>query len=303
MLMWAKEVMTSGWGQIGFFLLVMTLTYLVEKFTRKYLESHFKRSARHMRLDHTQFVVFRHSFTPLIYLIGIGVAIFSIPALKTISISLFAGAGVVAVIVGFAAQKAVANIISGIFIAIFKPFRVDDFIEFIGGEGYVEDITLRHTIIRNLNNVMIVVPNSVMGDAIITNYHLEDKRVRNFIDMSISYDSDSEKAMKIMEQESMNHPSFLDVREPEDKENNVPAVPVYIVSFGESSVNLRAMVWAWNPDKARIMRWELNKIIKDKFDIEGIEIPYPYRTITYKDAQKKKKHKSSRKKTKNISKK
>ena len=91
-----------------------------------------------------------------------------------------------------------------------------------------------------------------------------------FIDLP-KYDEESEK-----------HPNCIDHRSEEEKKNKDPIVRVRVLGFGDSSVNLRAWVWAEDAGKGFVMACDLNKIIKESFDKEGIEIPFPYRTIVYK---------------------
>jgi small-conductance mechanosensitive channel len=264
---------------------------LFEKLVKKLLATTFEKSSRKMKVDRTNFALLRHSFTPLIYFIGIGTAIFFIPQLRTLSISLFAGAGVLAVVIGFAAQKTFSNVVSGIFIAVSKPFRVGDLITVSGRMGYVEDITLRHTVIRNFENKRIIIPNAVISEEIIENFNITDDKICKFVEFGISYDSDVDKAMEIMEEEAKKHPLFLDTRTDEEKKQRKPAVMVKVLGYGDSSVNLRAWVWAKDPKDAYRIGWDLNKSIKKRFDAGGIEIPFPYRTLVFKDKKKVKKKK------------
>ena len=82
--------------------------------------------------------------------IGLLIIIFTIPILRAKAAFIFSGAGILAAIIGFAAQAAISNLIAGAFIVIFKPFRVGDFIRLDDTRvGIVEDITLRHTVINN----------------------------------------------------------------------------------------------------------------------------------------------------------
>ena len=108
------------------------------------------------------------------------------------------------------------------------------------------------------------------------------KKIRRHIEFGISYDSDIDKAIEIIQEEAMNHPNFLDNRTKEEKKNNDPACLVRLMGFGESSIKLRAYVWAENPAKSFDLHTDLNIIVKKRFDAEGIEIPFPYRTIVYK---------------------
>ncbi|MFC1733262.1 mechanosensitive ion channel family protein [candidate division KSB1 bacterium] len=278
----------TGPGRLFLFLSIIALTFLFERLVRILLNRYFKKSSKHIKVDPTAFAFFKHLISALIYLMGLGAAVYSIPSFRTLSISIFASAGVLAVVLGFAAQKAFSNVISGIFIAIFKPFRVGDVIKFSHGVGTVEDINLRHTIIRNFENKRFIVPNSVIGDETIENYNIEDPKVCKWVEFGISYDSDVDKAMKIMREESERHPECIDNRTKDDIEGKLPKVAVRVVGFGDSSVNLRAWVWADNPPSAFRVGCDLNKSIKKRFDKEGIEIPFPYRTIVYKKDIKRK---------------
>jgi small-conductance mechanosensitive channel len=76
---------------------------------------------------------------------------------------------------------------------------------------------------------------------------------------------------------------MVDNRSEQDKIDNEEIIKVRLVGFGESSVNLRAVIWTASPVDAYILGCDLNKIVKERFDREGIEIPFPYRTIVYKD--------------------
>lgn len=269
-------------GKIFLAVLILVITFFIERFVRIFIKHNFDNSSAHMGVDTTTFVFFKHLISALIYLVGIGLAIYVIPTFRTLSISIFASAGVLAVVLGFAAQKAFSNVISGIFIAMFRPFRVGDLIKFGDKVGRVEDINLRHTIIRNFENKRYIVPNSVISEEVIENYHLGDPKVCRFVEFGISYDSDVDKAMKIMREECEKHPGCIDQRTESEKKQKIPQVSVRLISFGDSSVNLRAWAWAETPMAAFRMGTDLNKIIKQRFDKEGIEIPYPYRTIVYK---------------------
>lgn len=274
--------MSKSWGRFGLVIFVLVLTVVLERVMRRLMDRSFETTSRHIKVDHTQYVVVKHVLSAVIYILGIGIAVAMIPALKSLAISLFAGAGVLAVVIGFASQQAFSNIVSGIFIAIFKPFRVDDRIKIGDTSGIVEDITLRHTVIRTFENKRILVPNSVINNERIENASISDPKTIRFIDFQISYESNLEKAMKIMQTEAENHPDCLDNRSFQEKRDEVPIVPVKVIGFGDSSVNLRAWVWAKDAATAWKVGCDLNKSIKLAFDKKGIEIPYPHRTIVKK---------------------
>lgn len=261
---------------------ILLATYFVKRVVSRYIIRYFEKSSKGIKFDPTQFALLKHIVSALIYLAGIGLAIYIVPPLRTMAVSLFAGAGIMAVVIGFASQAAMSNIVSGIFIAVFKPFRVGDVIKFSDKIGMVEDINLRHTVIRNFENKRYVIPNSVISEETIENFNLTDEKTCKYVDIGISYDSDIDKAIDIIQREAMNHPLRIDPRSPEEIEAGDPMVPVRVLGFGDSSLNLRAWVWADHPASAFRMGCDLNKSIKEAFDREGIEIPFPYRTIVFK---------------------
>ena len=192
---------------------------------------------------------------------------------------------IAAVAIGFASQAALSNIIAGIFIVIFKPFRVNDRIVIKDTiSGVVEDITLRHTIIRNFQNRRVIIPNSLISEEVIVNSDLIDQKVCQWIEVGISYDSDIDKAKQIMAEEVEKHPSFIDNRTEEMISEGEPLVKTRLISLGDFSVNLRA--WAWAKDQAEgfTLQCEVLESIKKRFDAEGIEIPFPYRTLVFKNS-------------------
>ena len=262
----------------------LLVALLISKILRVLIDRFIKLSSKKLRVDHTQFNFLKNAVTFFVFLAAIIFIFYSIPKLKALSITMFAGAGILTAIALFASQQAFANIVSGVFIVIFKPFRVNDLVD-VGSlpKGRVEDITLRHTVIRNFENRRMIIPNSVISSEILVNSNIVDETICNFIDIGISYDSDIDKAMEIMRNEAMAHPNYLDHRTPEEIEEGVPAVTVRVMGFGDSSVNLRAFIWSMDHSTGFVLKTDLNKSIKEQFDKHGIEIPFPYRTIVYKD--------------------
>lgn len=194
-------------------LIVFSLRKLLGVFIEKYSER--------LKTDPTNFSFLKNSIGFIMYTIAFIFIFYKIPYLKSIGAALFAGAGIVTVVVGFASQKAFANIISGIFILIFKPFKVTDIIELLEGHiGVVEEITLRHTIIKDYENRRIIIPNSSISEATIINSNIQDEKIRKHIIFSISYDSNIDKAMKIITEEAMAHPFTIDNRNQKKKEKN-----------------------------------------------------------------------------------
>ncbi len=278
-----------------FYYLVMAIVifagaYITSWLLRKTMQRFFLRSSQKLNVDPTKFSFLKNAVSFLVFLAATILVFVFIPGLNRFGLTLTAGAGILTAIVAFASQAAFSNIISGIFIVIFRPFRVHDIIKI--GElymGVVEDITLRHTVIRNFENRRIIVPNSVISSETIVNSNIEDARICNFVEVGISYDSDLDKAMEILQKESEAHPNCIDNRTDEEKEEGNPLVTVRVLGFEESSMRLRAWVWSEDSGKGFVMRTDLYRTIKKRFDEEGIEIPYPHRTIVMKNEQTKNK--------------
>lgn len=274
------------WIQISLAFAVIVMTWAAASFFRRAYLRYIVRASGDLQVDIAQYAFLKHLITGLIYIFGIGLAIYLIEPLRKLSLSLFAGSGILAVIIGFASQQSLSNIVSGIFITIFKPFKVGDRVKFAGKEitGTVEDITLRHTLIRTFENKRVVVPNSIISTEVIENSNMIDEKICRFVEVGISYSSNIDLAMQIMREEALKHPLNIDGRSAEDKREGVPRVIVRVIGFGDSSVNLRAYAWAKDQPSAFQMGCDLNKAIKERFDAEGIEIPFPQRDLHIKSS-------------------
>ena len=265
-------------------LIIGLIAVILSRMLQKLMRVYFERSSRVLKVDPTRYKFLRNAVSFVIFMLAVTLIFYTIPGLRTIGITLFAGAGIFAAIIGFASQEAFSNIVSGIFIVIFKPFRVGDNIK-IGDlhQGTVEDITLRHTIINNFENRRIIIPNTVISGQTIINSTIEDEKVCTFIELGISYDADLEKAIEILRDEAEKHPYCIDNRNQEDKEKGIPKVVVRVLGFGDSAVNLRAYAWSANSGEGFEMKCDIFESLKKRFNAQGIEIPYPHRTLVFKN--------------------
>ncbi len=277
---WIKS--DSPWEYVVFALVVLVVAFVISRILKFVIGRFVKAAAQKLKADPTRFKFFKNTIDFIIYLIAVIVIFRYIPALRTYGNTLLTGAGVLAAIVGFASQSAFSNIISGIFLVIFKPFGVGDRVQ-IGQlyTGDVEDITLRHTVIRNFENRLIVIPNSVINNETIINSTLTRELVCIFIEIAVSFNSDSDKAMQIMQEEALKHPECKDNRTEEEKKNGEPQVVVRLISLTEAGQQLRAYVWAKDPTAGFNLKCDLLKSIKQQFDKAMIEIPY--RTVYMKE--------------------
>lgn len=264
--------------------LILLSTVIIAIVSGKIFSTAIRKTEEGHGSDLTNLKFLKRGVSVLIYLSGISFAIYMIPQLRVIATSLLAGAGLFAIAIGFASQQALANIIGGVFIVMFKPYKINDRLSIrIDLNGVVEDINLRHTVIRNFENKRIIIPNSVISNEILINSNYGDSKIIKWIDIGISYDSDIDLAKKIMKEEVVAHPSFVDGRTKSQKKQGEDIVPVRVITLGDFSVTIRAWATAVDPPAAFIMGCDLLESIKKRFDAEGIEIPFPYRTIVQKD--------------------
>ena len=132
------------------FIVVVTLLVaaIISKILRTIFDKVIGKSSLSLNVDATNYNFLKNALNSIIFIIAVVIIFYSIPALKDLGLTLLASAGIFAAIVGFASQQAFSNIVSGIFIVMFKPFRVGDQIKIKEDQGIIEDITLRHTVIR-----------------------------------------------------------------------------------------------------------------------------------------------------------
>ena len=263
---------------------VLIFSYVLSVIFRKILARAIRRRSESLKEDPTKFVFLKNSIFFIVFTIAVIIIFLLTPGLNDIGKGLFAGAGILAATIGFASQKVFSNILSGIFILFFKPFSVRDTIELRSDnlKGVVEEVTLRHTVIRDYENRRIIIPNSLISETTLINSSIVEERIKKHIEFGISYDSDIDLAKKIISEEILKHPLFLDLRDEEEQKESKPTVTMRLVALTDFSVQIRAYVWANSNDDAFVLQCDVFESVKKRFDKEGIEIPFPYRSIFFK---------------------
>ncbi|MFC1499417.1 mechanosensitive ion channel family protein [Candidatus Zixiibacteriota bacterium] len=212
--------------------------------------------------------------TLLIFITAFLVFVSLVPGLEPLLGTLVAGAGVSALVLGFAAQSTLANLVSGIGLAVYRPFRIGDKVTIDGEYGTIEDMTFRHTIVCTWENKRLVIPNKNIDNMTLMNHSLIDLKIMCRIDFGVSYDTDLDLAMRLIREEASRCPHRMTGSED-------PRTRVF--SHGDFSIGIRAYVWAPDMDGALELKWWMMEQVKKRFDAEGIEIPFPYRTVVYKN--------------------
>lgn len=230
--------------------------------------------------DPTSFKFLRYVVVFVICFIGVLFGLMAFPSLRGVAQTALGGAGVIALIAGVASQEALSNLVGGLFIISFKPFKIGDIVKVSDTMvGTVTDITLRHTIIRNFENKMIVIPNAVINKEKLINYDLGELKCCEHIEMNISYDSDIDLAKQILREECENHPLILDNRSIKDKKDGKPLIRTAMTRINDSSLTIRAWAWARNYSDSFSLKCDVLESTKKRFDKEGVELAFPTRTV------------------------
>lgn len=217
-----------------------------------------------------------------------GILTLFIPA-KTILDPLLASGGIVAVVVGLAAQETIGNLISGFMIVTFRPFHIGDLIRVNNGEyvGTVVEITIRHTIIETFENTRVIIPNSQMNTSVLENISDIGTAKADFLYVSVSYDTDLEQAIRVLQETVAAHPDYVDPRSEEEKQQGADQVVVRVTDFKDSGIELRATIYSNDNGTCFTMLSDLRIAVKKRFDQEGIEMPYPKQDLYIKEMIKK----------------
>ena len=179
--------------------------------------------------------------------------------------------GALALALGFAAQDLIANFVAGVFILKDRPFEVGDWIEWEDKSGVVRQIDLRVSKIETFNNEVITVPNSDLANNPVTNPMANDRLRLQFV-FGIGYDDDIGEATDVILEDARSNPDILDDPEPS----------VRTTELADSYVGLESRIWVDDPDRGTFKRVLSEHVrgVKERFDAEGIDMPYPYRELT-----------------------
>lgn len=258
------------WSLAGF-IAGLSITFIITFYLNKILIRSFSRMVLSQPKFITTLTIMRRLIVLSVALLGVMAATFTaFPESLGIITSIFVAAGFASIVVGLAAQSSLSNVISGIINSVAQPFRMGDAIMFRNEFCYIEDMRLIHTIMRTWDNRRLVVPNSILQNEVLINYSMNDPSVLVPVPVQVSYESDLSKAMQIMTEVARSHPDCLPSG---DLPNTV------VMEFQDSGILLRLLSRAKDQSAAFSMTRDLLLKIKNEFDEQGIEIPYPKRQL------------------------
>src|SRR4030043_204565 len=187
---------------------------------------------------------------------------------------LLATAGIGALAIGFGAQSLVKDVISGFFIILENQYRIGDAIEVAGVSGLVESVSLRRTVLRDLEGRVHTIPNGEIK--IVSN--LSKEWSRSVLDVGISYREDIDQVIDLLSRIGRE----LEAEEPYKNAILGPLQILGIEKFGESQLVIRMMIKTIPLKQWEVGR-ELRRRIKNRFDEKGIQIPFPHRVLIWGD--------------------
>ena len=175
--------------------------------------------------------------------------------------------GAAGLAIGFALQGSLSNFAAGILILVLRPFRVDDYILGAGESGTVKKIQLFTTELATPDNIKVMVPNSKLFGDVIKNVTAYDTRRVDLV-IGIGYSSDIQKAYDVM----------MDIITKDERILPEPAPQIAVSELADSSVNFVVRPWVKKEDYWPV-KFELTRKIKEAFDKNNIEIPFPQQTV------------------------
>ena len=215
----------------------------------------------------------------LIVIIAIIWVLVSSSATTDIGKVLFQGTAIIGAVVGLAAQPVIGDLFSGIALSYNRPFEIGDRIELDNGiKGIVMDITIRHVVIRTIDTIDVIVPNSKINSSTITNTSFKSKVRSVHMRFNVAYGTNIEKAMaairKAVTESELTIPAWKGKEE---------YGPVYFISYADSSLVLATTVYYPPTNPTESVMSDINTRVNDIFNEEGIEIPFNYVNVVMKD--------------------
>jgi len=200
-----------------------------------------------------------------------------VPALSSLGAASLTSISVITIIVGLAAQNTLGNLVAGISLLLYRPFKLGDRLQIMAPTGVetgvVENLTLGYTLLRTDDNRRVVVPNSLMASQTAINLTGDDPRILCSVPFNISYGSDIDKARGILLSLASQHPKA-------QKTNGC-----LLTQLGSSGMVLTLDVWCADALTAITIRCDLLEQATKRFAMEGIEIPIPQTIVILKDTR------------------
>ena len=249
-------------------IIVMTLSYFMAKYISKFVRKLVSKRVQQESIKNT----ISRVAAVLVVALGLFMALGVMNLGKALT-SLLAGAGVVGLAIGLALQGTLANTFAGLILSFRKKIQIGNWVETTGFSGEVIDINLKDFTLKEADNNIVVIPNKTILENPLKNYSLTT-RMRVFLECGVGYESDLEKVEELTKEVIFK--TFDQVEKADDLE-------FYYTEFGDSSINYLCRFWIDAESMLEKLRAKTKAIIEIKkaYDKEGINIPFPIRTLQF----------------------
>lgn len=248
----------------GVKLLAAIVVFVLGRWIAIFLRNFLEKSMKRTKVDPT-LIVFSTNLAYVAMFAFVVIAALAQLGIQTTSfIAILAAAGLA---IGLALQGSLANFAAGVLMLLFRPFKVDDYIEGGGTAGTVKEIQIFNTILISPDNKTIIVPNAKMTSDKIVNYALQGTR-RVDMTFGIAYDSDIDTAKTILDNILKNDNRIL----------KDPAPKIAVLELADSSVNIVCRPWVKAADYWDFY-FDMMETVKKQFDAGGVTIPFPQRDV------------------------
>ncbi len=200
--------------------------------------------------------------------------LYQFDAFKSLAKTILLSSSLLIAVVGFAFQRSLEDIIAGFMISFYRPFEIGDRINITEKNisGYIENITIRHTIIKTFMNSRLIIPNSVMNREILENANMTNPMSSGFVDFSVDRYTDIALAEKIIKSAIINEKESINF----DGINEKPSPSIYVNSVTDNAINLRASVWTKSIEENFTACSNIRKTVLKEFQKNNIESPIVY---------------------------
>ena len=264
---------------VGLFLAVFIVCILITKLSNAI----FKRiQRRHPGLH----VMFLHHILTILIIIGfILLVVSTLAGVKQIWSTIFGGTAIISAVLAFAAQDINKDVLAGMMISAHNPYRVGDRITLEDGTtGVVEDLTLNHTVLRSVESLRYVIPNSKMNAMRLTNYNYKTNIRSTVFKFSVGYDSDMSLVKKVIAKAVEESPYSIKGHVNKDGEDCYG--DVYFMAFADSALIIQTTVYYRPSNPGEKVIDDVNVRVREALIANNIEIPYNYVNVVDKPESK-----------------
>jgi small conductance mechanosensitive channel len=254
------ETLVTYGSRISLALITLLVGLWLTGWVARRLDEHMKRLSVEVTLRR-----FLKSVTSLVLKVLVLITVASM--LGVAATSFIAVLGAAGLAIGLALRDSLSNFAGGVLMIVFKPYKVGDFVEMQGQSGTVQAIQILNTVLLTADNKTVFIPNGPIINGSVTNHTNEHKR-RVDVNLGIGYGSDIDVARK----------TLMAIVNADQRVLSEPAPDVVVAELGESAVVLRVRAWVSTPDYWSVF-FAIQEQAKKSFDVAGVEIPFPQRTI------------------------